>query len=246
MDITSSSSKKLSRPVPTAPSSVHSRAWLGRGYALLIAGVVAVLGACSGDLPGNVVVGSGDPTSETRELPSFSEIDVGGGIGVDIVPGSATSIVVTAQPNLLPLTTTKVDGDRLTIATSQGYTTAHGISVKVTTSKLTGIELHGGASASGDGFKAQSLKLNLSGGAHLDLSGEAKDLQVEASGGAVLRIGGLKLTTARVDLSGGVVATMSVSSSLTGQASGGVVINLDQRPATVDVQTSGGAVVLGS
>ena len=83
MDITSSSSKKLSRPVPTAPSSVHSRAWLGRGYALLIAGVVAVLGACSGDLPGNVVVGSGDPTSETRELPSFSEIDVGGGIGVD-------------------------------------------------------------------------------------------------------------------------------------------------------------------
>ncbi len=135
---------------------------------------------------------------------------------------------------------------RLTIATTQGYTTVHGISVKVTTSELTAIGLHGGASASGDGFRAQSLALNLSGGAHLDLSGEAKDLEVEASGGAVLQIGGLKLTTARVDLSGGVVATMSVSSALTGKASGGVVINLDQRPPTVDVQTSGGAVVLGS
>jgi hypothetical protein len=39
---------------------------------------------------------------------------------------------------------------------------------------------------------------------------------------------------------------MSVSSSLTGTASGGVVVNLDQRPATVDVETSVGAVVLGS
>ena len=83
-------------------------------------------------------------------------------------------------------------------------------------------------------------------GLRLDLSGAVTDLEVEASGGALLQIGGLKLTTARVDLSGGVVATMSVSSSLTGTASGGVVVNLDQRPATVAVETSGGAVVLGS
>ena len=246
MDITPSSGQEPSRPVLKAPNAVHSIGWVGRGWALLMAGLVALVGACSGDLPGNVVVGSGDPTSETREVSAFTELDVGGGIGVDIVPGSAASIVVTAQPNILPLTTTTVDGGRLTIATTQGYTTVHGISVKVTTSELTAIELHGGASASGDGFRAQSLALNLSGGAHLELSGEAKDLEVEASGGAVLQIGGLKLTTARVDLSGGVVATMSVSSALTGKASGGVVINLAQRPPTVDVQTSGGAVVLGS
>ena len=224
-----------------------SRASRGRGTrALLMAGMVAFVGACSGELPGSMVVGSGDPTSETREVPAFTELEVGGGVGVDIVPGSATSIVVTAQPNLLPLTTTTVDGDRLKVATTKGYTTLHGISVKVTTSELTAIELQGGASASGAGFEAQSLALNLSGGARLDLSGEATDLEVEASGGAVLQIGGLKLTTARVDLSGGVVATMSVSSSLTGTATGGVVVNLDERPATIDVETSGGAVVLGS
>jgi hypothetical protein len=208
--------------------------------------MIAFVAACSGDQPGSVVVGSGDPASETREVLAFTELEVGGGIGVDIVPGSATSVVVTAQPNLLPLTTTVVDGNRLTVATTKGYTTVHGISVKVTTSGLTAIELHGGASASGDGFEAQSLALNLSGGARLDLSGAVTDLEVEASGGALLQIGGLKLTTARVDLSGGVVATMSVSSSLTGTASGGVVVNLDQRPATVAVETSGGAVVLGS
>ena len=246
MDVTPSSGQGLSRLVVKAPDAVHSIGWVGRGCALLMAGLVALVGACSGELPGNVVVGSGDPTSEKREVPTFTEIEVGGGIGVDIVPGSATSVVVTAQPNLLPLTTTTVEGDRLTVATTKGFTTVHGISVKVTTPELTAIELHGGASASGDGFTAQSLALNLSGGARLDLSGEAKDLEVEASGGAVLQIGGLRLTTARVDLTGGVVATMSVSSALTGTASGGVVINLDQRPATVDVETSGGAVVLGS
>ena len=246
MDIRSSSGPKLSRRVLTAPSPVHSMRWLGRGRALLLAGMVALVGACSGELPGSPVVGSGEPTSETRKVPGFTELEVGGGIGVDIVTGSATSVVVTAQPNLLPLTTTTVDGDRLTVATTKGYTTVHGISVKVTASDLTAIELHGGASMSGDGFEAESLALNLSGGARLDLSGVATDVEVEASGGAVLQLGGLSLTTARVDLTGGVVATMSVSSSITGTASGGVVVNLDERPAMVDVETSGGAVVLGS
>ncbi|HEX5969327.1 MAG TPA: DUF2807 domain-containing protein, partial [Intrasporangium sp.] len=89
------------------------------------------------------------------------------------------------------------------VATTKGYPTVHGISVKVTTSGLTAIELHGGASASGDGFEAQSLALNLTGGARLTLSGAVTDLEVEASGGAVLELGRLKLTTARVKLSRG-------------------------------------------
>ncbi|HKX68515.1 MAG TPA: hypothetical protein VJN29_14960, partial [Intrasporangium sp.] len=65
MDVTPSSGQGLSRLVVKAPDAVHSIGWVGRGCALLMAGLVALLGACSGELPGNVVVGSGDPTSET-------------------------------------------------------------------------------------------------------------------------------------------------------------------------------------
>lgn len=120
--------------------------------ALLVAGLVAVAAACSGDLPGNVVVGSGEPTTEVRQVADFVEVEASGGVALEVSTGAA-------------------------------------------------------------------------------------------DGGAVIELGGLRATTAGVDLSGGVVATLAVTSSLTGTASGGVVISLEQRPDTVDVDTSGGAVV---
>lgn len=208
-----------------------------------LAGLVAFAAACSGDLPGNVVIGSGEPTTEVRQVADFVEVEASGGVALEVSTGAAVGVSVTAQPNLLPLTTTTVDGSRLTVATTRGFTTTRGITVAVTAPRLTVIALSGGSSATGDLSDAESLSLDLSGGARVTLIGTVDDLEVAGDGGAVIELGGLRANTARVDLSGGVVATLAVSSSVTGTASGGVVINLEQRPGTVDVETSGGAVV---
>lgn len=211
--------------------------------ALLVAGLVAVAAACSGDLPGNVVVGSGEPTTEVRQVADFVEVEASGGVALEVSTGADVEVSVTAQPNLLPLTTTTVDGSRLTVATTRGFTTTRGITVAVTVPRLTVIALSGGSSATGDLGDAESLALDLSGGARVTLVGTVDDLEVAADGGAVIELAGLRATTAGVDLSGGVVAALAVTSSLTGTASGGVVIRLEQRPDAVDVDTSGGAVV---
>lgn len=215
-----------------------------RGVALLGAGLVALVSACSGDLPGSLVVGSGEPTTETRQVSGFTEVEAGGGIRVDLARG-ATKVEVTAQPNLLPLTSTTVSGARLTVSTTKGYTSTSGITVRVTAPSLTAITLNGGASATGSGFDEPSLSIDLSGGARLSLAATVGDLDLKASGGAILELERLEARTARVDLSGGVVATLAVSSSLRGTASGGVVVNLARRPDTLDVETSGGAAVVG-
>jgi len=224
-----------------------SRTWVARGSAAVVTTVLVGLAAgCGGSsIPGGLVVGSGQVVSETRDVSAFTEVEANGVIALEIAKGATTGVVVVAQSSLVPITRTTVDGARLTVDTTKSYTTSERLTVKVTAPRLTAITLTGAASVTGEAVDPSPLAMDLSGGARADLSGTVDDLVIKASGGSVILLGGLQATTATVDLSGGVVATLSVSSSLTGTASGGVVITLAARPNTVDVKTSGGATVVG-
>ena len=206
--------------------------------------VVSAVGACTWGSPGGLVVGSGEVSSETRTVPAFTEVAAGGGIQIELATGEQ-QVVVTAQPNILDITTTEVSGSRLTVDTESGYVTPRGIVVKVTVPRLTVLELSGGATADGAVGAVDDLAVALSGGARATLSGSTTDLDVGASGGAIADLGDLRATSARVELSGGVVATLDVTGALTGNASGGVVLTLRSTPTSTDVETSGGAVVRG-
>ena len=213
---------------------------MGRRWCAAVA--VLLTSACSWVSPGGIVTGSGEVTSETRTVAAFTEVAAGGGIRLELATGPQR-VVVTAQPNIADITKTTVSGSRLTIETTSGYVTPHGVVVKVTAPRFTALELSGGASASGTTGTTRELSLQLSGGARATVDGTTTNLRIEASGGAIAELGGLRATNAHVDLSGGVVASLDVTGALTGSASGGVVVNLTAKPARVDVDTSVGAVV---
>ena len=211
--------------------------------ALGITTAVAVLpSACTWGSAGGMVVGSGSVTSDTRSVSEFTEVEAGAGIQLELATGPR-KVVVIAQPNIVDITTTEVSGPRLVVETTSGYVTPQGLVVKVTAPGLTGIELSGGASASGTAGTPENLAITMTGGARAELSGSTSNLDLEASGGAIPNLGELRATKAKVNLSGGVVATVTVSGSLTGSASGGVVLTLTTQPTHTDVQTSGGAVL---
>ena len=216
---------------------------LTRLRALALAVTVAALPAgCNVGSPGGMTVGSGDVTSVTRSVAAFTEVSAGAGIRFELATGPQ-QVVITAQPNIIAITTTEVTGSRLTVETTSGYATPHGLVVKVTAPGLTRIELSGGASASGTAGASTDLTIAMSGGARATLTGSASNLDLEASGGALPDLAELPATNATVDLSGGVVASVRVSGSLEGSASGGVVLTLASQPASSNVETSGGAVV---
>lgn len=208
----------------------------------LAVGVVLLPSACSWGSAGGMVVGSGDVTSQTRTTARFTEVEAGSGIQLELASGPQ-QVVITAQPNIIDITTAEVSGSRLTLSTTSGYTTVDGLVVKVTTPSLKAVQLTGGASASGTTGDAATLSVQMSGGARATLAGSARNLDLGASGGAIPNLGDLRATNATVDLSGGVVATITVSGSLKGTASGGVVLTLTSQPASSNVETSGGAVV---
>lgn len=209
---------------------------------LAFALVVSTPTACGYASPGHVEVGSGDVVSRTRTVADFTEVEAGGGIQVELASGPRR-VVVTAQPNIVDITTTEVAGSRLTIDTTSGFVSPDGLVVKVTTPRLTAVELSGGASASGSVGHAGRLSVRMSGGARSTVSGSTTGLDLQASGGAIPALGDLRATDATVDLSGGVVATLDVSGSIRGSTSGGVVLTLVRKPAHTAVETSGGAVV---
>jgi hypothetical protein len=189
-----------------------------------------------------MVVGTGDVTSQTRSLSTFTEVFADRGIQLELAAGPQ-QVVVTAQSNIIDITTTEVSGSRLTVETTSGYLTSQGLVVKVTTPDLTAIELSGGASASGTPGHSADLAIKMSGGARATLSGSTASLALQASGGALADLGALHATNATIDLTGGVVATLTVTGALKGSASGGVVLTLTSRPASSDLETSGGAVL---
>lgn len=209
---------------------------------LAFALAVSTLTACGYASPGHVEVGSGDVVSRARTVADFTEVEAGGGIQVELASGPRR-VVVTGQPNIVDITTTEVAGSRLTIDTTSGFVSPDGLVVKVTTPRLTAVELSGGASASGSVGHAGRLSVRMSGGARSTVSGSTTGLDLQASGGAIPALGDLRATDATVDLSGGVVATLDVSGSIRGSASGGVVLTLVRKPAHTAVETSGGAVV---
>lgn len=221
-----------------------SRASL-RHRALALAGALVLTllpSACSWGSTGGMVVGSGEVTSQTRSVPAFTEVEAGAGIQLELAQGPQ-KVVVTAQPNIQDITTAEVSGSRLTLGTTSGYVTPQGLVVKVTSPSLKVVELSGGASGSGTIGRTDTLGVQMSGGARATFSGTTANLDLGASGGAIPDLGDLRATTATVDLSGGVVATLTVSGSLKGTASGGVVLTLTTQPTSSNVETSGGAVV---
>jgi len=80
--------------------------------------------------------GSGVKKAETREVASFSEIEVGSAIQLDMTIGPANSLVVTSDENILPHVTTVVANDRLKVYVDTSYSTDLNVKVKVTTPML--------------------------------------------------------------------------------------------------------------
>ena len=194
-------------------------------------------------MPGPVA-GQGAVTSEDRTSGDFQHLSVGGGFRVEVTSGSPFSVKVAAQANLLPLITTEVSGGQLIVnVKAPGVSTTQPMTLTVVVPDLRSVTLSGGANGTLT-TTVDALTLDVSGGAFLEATGRTRTLTLTASSGAQAKLGGLVADSATVAVSGGCQAELNVVSGLSGSASGGATIRLTQQPASVNVTTSGGAIVL--
>ncbi len=168
------------------------------------------------------VVGSGTVKSESRRVQDFDRLAVNGTAEVFIEQGDEESLIVEAEDNLLPLLTSLVEGDRLTlgIKPNSSISASRPIIFRLKVKSLTEISATGAGVVNGSDLDARRLRVVSSGTVRLVLEGTADDLDVTISGTGSFDGRNLKGRSAGVAISGAGNAVINASEQLDARISG--------------------------
>jgi len=222
-----------------------ARLLLAAAVAVALSGVLAACGDVSWEPQPSPVPGAGNLTTEDRTAGDFTRVSVGAKVKVVAREAPELKVTVEAQQNLLPLIKTEVlDGQLVVNIPPPGVSTSQPITVTIDAPMIESFTIGSGATGYVE-VVGDRLNLDASGGATLTAIGDIGDARLTTSASSHAEMAELKVARATVALSDGSSATMNVVSSVTGTASGGSTLTLVQKPASVAVETSGGATVQG-
>jgi hypothetical protein len=222
----------------------HRLLWLGAGV-VLGAVVVALLVRRDDGGSSSVVEGSGVLATQTRELPAFAGVELGGDMVATVTVGGAQRVVVRADDNLVGGVTTTVESGRLVIRTPASFTADAPMSAEVTVPTLDALELSGTGAIAAHGIDGKTLKVALSGTGQLRATGSVERLDVTLGGTGDAALDGLVAADVHAVMSGSgrilVHATRSLDASVPG--TGAIVYTGD--PARVTRHVTGTGTVVG-
>jgi len=148
------------------------------------------------------VRGSGNVITETRKVGDFSKIDISGAYKVNLKQDSSSSIIISADDNLLKYIKTEINGDKLRIYSKKNLRPRGDLTITIGVKSLKAIETSGAVEVSSDGkITVQDLKFDLSGETKITMDMNAANVITEGSGATHINLTG-QASSHRVDLSG--------------------------------------------
>jgi hypothetical protein len=185
------------------------------------------------------VKGSGNPSSETREVGEFSGVDVGGVFQVEITAQQEFGFEIEADDNLLPLIRTEVRDGVLWIETDEKISPNQPLRVRVSAPDINKIAASGVSKVSLSAVKNDELHVDTSGASKVNITGETANLIVEVSGASKVDAGDLKAGNAKIDASGASHVDVFAVNDLRSDASGASKIVYTGSPKNVEKNASG-------
>jgi hypothetical protein len=227
--------------------------------ALLVA--LTALAGCgiSVDWNGPAVAGSGVTTSQTRAVPAFDRIDIGGAYDVVVRVGATRSVVLEGDDNLLPLVRTEVRDGTLHIESEKDLRPREDIRIEIGIETLNGVHSGGSSDVAVRDVRSQAFDASVSGSSDLTANGEFGDLAASISGSGEIHMDGtadaidgdvsgsgeldllrVRARAARIHVSGSGDVGVQVSDRLDAKVSGSGEVRYSGRPeVTADVSGSG-------
>ena len=227
----------------------------------LLAMVIFLLSACNL----NVVRGSGDLITETRNISNFDRVDLGGSGEVIIIQSGEESLTVETDDNVMEFVMTEVRGGALelgfdstrisTISPTRLTFTLHvddlkGLNISgsgdieaesIETDNLD-VSVSGSGDVQIDSLTANIVEAKISGSGEVGLAGEAARQEIDISGSGKYRAQDLRSETLRVEIGGSGNATVWVTESLDAHISGSGSVNYYGSP-TVNTSESGSGTI---
>lgn len=205
----------------------------------LLAALSAACGYANIGVGGDRVEGSGARKTERREVPGFDRLLVEGAYRVEVAAGSAPSVEIEADDNLLPLIRADVEGGRLRVSSERGLQTKSLPVLRISVPDLREIELPGASDFTLRGLKGESLTVNVPGASRFRAEGEAGRLEVNLSGAGLIDAEGLRARDVKAVCSGAGSISVYASDSLDASVNGIGVINYAGDPPSVKQNVNG-------
>ena len=191
------------------------------------------------DFGSSRVSGSGNITTQKREVSEFSSVEVSGIFQVQIVSGKELAIEVQADDNIIPLVNTEVSGGTLHIGLERKVTTKNDMIVRISVPNIEKVSSSGASTVNVSNIKNDSFAIDISGASKVTLAGETAHLNIDVSGAGNIDAEQLNAVRADVDASGACKVAVNVSSELHSDASGASFITYKGDPKIVDNHQSG-------
>lgn len=197
------------------------RAFLPRLFCIAI---LCVTSGCITRIAG--LPGSGNVTSETREVDAFTDIDCSGSGKLIVKQADEISLKVTCDDNLLDYVTTEVENGKLSIHT-EGNIRPTQLTFEITCPELTEVSRSGSGTSELLDIAGDSLSVGVSGSGHVTGNGTVNTLDANITGSGKLELKELQATKVDVQVTGSghaeVHATEEFKGSVTG--SGRIVLH---------------------
>jgi hypothetical protein len=231
------------------------------GFAIILTLLFTLNSGCSYAFNG--IKGNGNVVKQTRELSSFTALEVGGAFHIVLKQGDKESVVVEADENLIEFIVTEVRGKSLVIKTSEEIHDSKVLNIYLTFKTLDEMEVSGACKLSSEDklsfselelecsgasdiilkMTATDLNLDLSGASQINLFGSANTVNLDLSGASDLEAFELEVDKYSADISGASSAEIFVRTELTSDVSGAASLKYKGDPSTATNDVSGAASV---
>ncbi len=210
------------------------------------------------------VRGSGNVTTEERQVSGFNQVSLSGSGDMTIIQGDQEKLVIEAEDNILPLIQTEVRGNELRIGFKNGVSvsTTQPIRYTLYAKDLSLVNVSGSGNISTDSLQTQDLRLGVSGSSNMniqnlnanslnvtvsgsgnfDLSGQANTQDINISGSGNYRAGDLESSNVTIIVSGSGDATVWVKDELTARISGGGNVKYYGQPRVQQTVSGSGTI----
>jgi hypothetical protein len=232
---------------------------MSRSLAVALLAVSALGCGISIDWNGPSVAGSGVTTSQTRSVPAFDRIDIGGAYNVVVRVGAARSVVLEGDDNLLPLIRTEVRNGTLHIESEEDLRPRRDIRIEIGIESLNAVHSGGSSDVAVRNVRSSAFDASVSGSSELMANGDFGDLSTSISGSGEIHMDGtadaidgdvsgsgeldllrVRARAARIDVSGSGGAAVQVSERLDASVSGSGDVRYAGRPkVNADISGSG-------
>lgn len=185
------------------------------------------------------VRGNGRIKDESRSVSEFRKIEAGGAFSIHIKVGSATSVNISAEENLLSYIRTSVKGNTFRIDTRKNISPRKEIKIEITTPTLTDLDISGANNVEVENISGVEFNVELSGAGNVDLQGEIERLRIELSGAGNINSKDLKADEVRISVSGAASADVFAKKYLDASVSGVGSIDYYGNPEKTKTDVSG-------